>query len=106
MFEDAKYKRYAEKIRIFNGLIPEEVESIIRQGKVLFFREGQAIFHEGQLGSNLFVVLSGKIGIFNRSKMIAQLGVGDTFGEMAVLTHRPRTVREHRHLTERIAHAQ
>ncbi len=91
MSEEAKYRRYAEKIRIFNGLRPEEVESIIHQGKVLFFREGQTIFHEGQLGSNLFVVLSGKIGIFNKSKMIAQLGVGDAFGEMAVLTHRPRT---------------
>lgn len=91
MSDDAKYKRYAEKIRIFNGLLPEEVESIIHQGKVLFFREGQTIFHEGQLGSNLFVVLSGKIGIFSKSKMIAQLGVGDAFGEMAVLTHRPRT---------------
>lgn len=91
MYDEHKYQRYAEKIRIFNGLNPAEVESIIHQGKALVYREGQTVFHEGQLGSNLFIVLSGKIGIFNKTKMIAKLGVGDAFGEMAVLTHKPRT---------------
>ncbi|HPO14361.1 MAG TPA: cyclic nucleotide-binding domain-containing protein [Candidatus Hydrogenedentes bacterium] len=91
MGDESKYRRYAEKIRIFNGLIPEEVEYILHNGKILVFREGQTVFHEGQLGSNLFIVLSGKIGIFKKSKQIATCVVGDAFGEMAVLNHEPRT---------------
>ncbi len=93
MAEDrlAKYQRYAEKIPIFQGLSAEEVDYIIHHGQSLFFREGQTIFHEGQLGTNLFVVLSGKILLYNRNEPIAKLHVGDAFGEMAVLNHKPRT---------------
>ena len=93
MTEDrlAKYRRYAEKIPIFDGLTPEEVEYILHHGQQLYFREGQTIFHQGQLGSNLFVVLSGKIMIYEHNEPIAKLHVGDAFGEMAVLNQRPRS---------------
>lgn len=91
MTDDNKYLRYAEKIRIFKGLIPEEVEYILHHGKILVFREGETIFHEGQLGSNLFIVLSGRIAIYKKNKQIATCNVGDAFGEMAVLNHAPRT---------------
>lgn len=86
-----KYKRYAEKVTIFKGLIPEEVEYILHHGKILHFHEGQTVFHQGQLGTNLFVLLSGKVGIYNKATLIAKMQVGDAFGEMAVLNHRPRS---------------
>ncbi len=86
-----KYKKYAEKVTIFNGLSPEDVEFILHCGKILQFREGQTIFHEGMMGSNLFVVLGGEIGIYNKNELIAKCRVGDAFGEMAVLNHKPRS---------------
>lgn len=89
--QDDKFRRYAEKIAIFKCLQPHEVEDILHKGKILFFPKGQTIFHEGQLGANLFVVLSGKVGLYNKTREIAHLHVGDAFGEMAVLNHRPRT---------------
>lgn len=91
MTDYAKYARYAEKIPLFNGLMPEEVEDIIKRGKVVIFRKGETIFHEGMLGTNLFIVLSGKIGIFKKDQLIAKCHIGDTFGEMAVLNKKPRT---------------
>ena len=48
-----KYKHYAEKIRIFQGLTPDEVYGIVRGGRMVDFGKGQTIFHEGMLGSNL-----------------------------------------------------
>lgn len=86
-----KYRRYAEKIRIFQNLEPEEVSEILHHGKILQFREGQTIFHEGMLGSNLFIVLSGSVAIKHKNHLIAKCRVGDAFGEMAVLNHGPRT---------------
>lgn len=86
-----KYRKYAEKVTIFNGLEPSDVEFILRSGKVLHFREGQTIFHEGMMGSNLFVVLHGEIGILSKNELIAKCRVGDAFGEMAVLNHKPRS---------------
>ena len=71
MSRDLKYKRYAEKIRIFNGLKPDEVYEIIQQGRMIDFGQGQTIFHEGMLGSNLFVVFSGEVEIHRGAKAIA-----------------------------------
>jgi len=90
MSDRDKYRRYAEKIRIFNGLTPEEVSDILHQGQVIQFRQGDTIFHEGSLGSNLFIVLSGQCAIYSKDKEIARCQVGDAFGEMAVLNHKPR----------------
>lgn len=86
-----KYKRYSEKVRIFNGLTPEEVDHILHQGKITNFNAGMTVFHEGTLGSSLFVVLKGEVAILHHNEMIAKCVVGDAFGEMAVLNHSPRS---------------
>jgi CRP/FNR family transcriptional regulator, cyclic AMP receptor protein len=86
-----RYQRYADKIRIFHGLNASEVEYILHHGKVLHYLNGQTIFHEGQMGTNLFIVLSGMIGIYSKNRQIAALEIGDVFGEMAVLNHKPRS---------------
>jgi len=91
MTDIRKYERYAEKIPLFNGLMAEEVEDLIKRGKVIIARKGETIFHEGMLGSNLFIVLSGKVGIYIKNQLITKCHVGDTFGEMAVLNKKPRT---------------
>lgn len=86
-----KYQKYAEKVTIFQGIDPRDVEYILKSGKVLHFREGQTVFHEGMMGTNLFVVLAGEIGIFSKNELIAKCRLGDAFGEMAVLNHKPRS---------------
>lgn len=91
MADEAKYRQYADKVRIFNGLKPDEVGDILRKGHTLNFGKGQTIFHEGMLGSNLFIVLNGEIALYNKNRLIAMCKVGDAFGEMSVLNHRPRT---------------
>jgi len=90
MSDAEKYKKYADHIGIFRGLGPEEVALIMRHGKVLVFRQNHTIFHEGMLGSNLFIVLSGEVGIYRKNELIARCRSGDAFGEMAVLNHKPR----------------
>jgi CRP/FNR family transcriptional regulator len=90
MNEREKYEKYAKKIKIFCGLTPEEVAFIVSHGHLLHFQQGQTIFHEGTLGSNLFIVLNGQIMLSNRDKTIGRCQPGDAFGEMAVLNHRPR----------------
>lgn len=91
MLEEGKYRIYAERVKIFKGLEPEEVKDILQQGKILHYHEGQTIFHEGMLGSNLFVVLNGEIGIYRKNKLIGKCLIGDAFGEMSVLNQRPRS---------------
>jgi len=91
MSDADKYRQYSERIGIFRGLSPEEVAVVMRHGKVLHFHHNQTIFHEGMLGSNLFIVLGGEVGIYNKVELIAKCRAGDAFGEMAVLNSKPRT---------------
>lgn len=89
MDKEEKFRQYAEKVKIFNGLHPDEIAQILQQGRKIEFREGQTIFHEGQMGSHIFIVLSGVVALYNKETLIAKCEAGDAFGEMSVLNHRP-----------------
>lgn len=91
MSDLAKYKRYAKRIPIFKGLTPEEISSILHEGRSSSFQQGKTIFHKGQLGRSLFVVFSGSVEIFDGDHKIATCRLGDAFGEMSVLDHRPHS---------------
>ncbi len=89
MPSDEKLRKYSKKIKLFNGLQPDEIGSILKQGNMLEYHKGQTIFHEGQMGSNLFILFAGEVGIYIHNDMIAKCRAGDAFGEMAVLNHKP-----------------
>jgi CRP-like cAMP-binding protein len=91
MGNSQKYEQYAKKIKIFNGLEPEEVRDILKQGHTIEYHAGDSIFYKGQMGSNLFVVLHGSINIENEGTIISKCRAGDAFGEMSVLNHRPHS---------------
>lgn len=56
---------------------------------------GTILFREGDAGSTMFVIHTGKIAIVKRvrgdDKTLAVLGPGEFFGEMAILNAKPRT---------------
>src|SRR5215470_19689415 len=58
------------------------------------FPKGTVLFQEGELGTEMFVVHSGKVSISKRvrevDKVLATLGPGEFFGEMAIISNRPR----------------
>ena len=84
-----KYKRYAKRVALFNGLEPEEIGEILEAGEMFDYHKGATIFYQDQLGSNIFVVWKGTVGIFIDNGLIAKCEVGDAFGEMSALNHRP-----------------
>jgi CRP-like cAMP-binding protein len=67
-----------------------------------FYPAGTTLFREGDAGSDMFVIHSGKVELTRRMKdretILATLPPGEFFGEMAVVNNRPRsataTVRE------------
>jgi CRP-like cAMP-binding protein len=85
------YRNYASKVHIFHSLQPEEVGHIINKGDVVPYARGQTIFHEGQIGNSIFIVFSGKVGVYQHQKLIARCHVGDAFGVMSALTHEPHS---------------
>ncbi|MCB9599112.1 MAG: Crp/Fnr family transcriptional regulator [Sandaracinus sp.] len=56
---------------------------------------GTVLFRDGDPGHVMYVIQSGRVRIFtevkDREKLLAVLGPGDFFGEMAILNQKPRT---------------
>ncbi|MDZ4812271.1 MAG: patatin-like phospholipase family protein [Pseudomonadota bacterium] len=56
---------------------------------------GAVLFFEGETSDSAYLVLSGSLGAFKRdehgSHLIGQIVMGETVGELGVLTQRPRT---------------
>jgi CRP-like cAMP-binding protein len=54
-------------------------------------QEGVRLTEEGQRGREFFVLVEGTVAVQRRGKKLADLGPGDWFGEIAILTYKPRT---------------
>ena len=59
------------------------------------FKKGEVLFKEGDVGKEMFVVQAGKVNITktvrDTEKVLATLGAGEFFGEMAILNQKPRS---------------
>ncbi|MBW2509969.1 MAG: Crp/Fnr family transcriptional regulator [Deltaproteobacteria bacterium] len=57
--------------------------------------EGTTVFRQGDPGGSVYVIRSGRVRVLKdsagRQRMVTTLGPGDFFGEMAVVTGRPRS---------------
>lgn len=58
------------------------------------FSKGTVLFREGEPGKEMFVLQSGKVAISKRvrelERVLATLGPGEFFGEMAIISNKPR----------------
>ncbi|WP_133272279.1 cyclic nucleotide-binding domain-containing protein [Hymenobacter radiodurans] len=71
---------------------PENVlSSIVPIMREVSFRDGQQIFAKGDLGTSLFIVYGGEVGIFNGTQHLTTFRKGDFFGELALLDAEPRS---------------
>jgi CRP-like cAMP-binding protein len=61
-----------------------------------YFEAGQAVFQEGDRGERLYVITEGEVEVLKRDGRgeitpLRRLGAGDCFGEIALVSDRPRT---------------
>ncbi len=59
--------------------------------KEVYLAKGETLFYKGEVGTSMYVVVSGKVKIHDGEQTIAQLGERALLGEMAVLSSEPRT---------------
>jgi cyclic nucleotide-binding protein len=81
---------------LFEGFSQEELVAVIRGLKLLTFAPGDILVAEGGPGDSLFILASGSVKAFVRNPKgnyikVNELGEGAFFGEIAVLTGKPRT---------------
>jgi AAA family ATP:ADP antiporter len=51
---------------------------------------GETIFHKGDLGDSLYIIITGKLRVDNGDRLLNYLDESDVFGEMALLDAEPR----------------
>jgi cyclic nucleotide-binding protein len=81
---------------LFEGFSQEELVAVIHGLKLLTFAPGDILVAEGGPGDSLFILASGSVKAFVRNPKgnyvkVNELGEGAFFGEIAVLTGKPRT---------------
>ena len=54
------------------------------------FSEGEVIIREGDLGTSMYIVASGKVRLFTNDTELGTLGNRAVFGELAALDPEPR----------------
>lgn len=78
----------------FSKDLDDQRDDLDRQFAVTF-PAGELIFEQGELGRVMFIVREGKVAISRTilgvEKVMAVLGPGEFFGEMAMLNNRPRS---------------
>lgn len=89
------FQRPMPRSPLFEVLADDERNAIIAEMEVETHDEGSVVLNEGDPGTSMFVIASGGVKVYTRSNKgpvyLAQLGEGDFFGEVSVLTGKPRT---------------
>jgi CRP-like cAMP-binding protein len=75
---------------LFAGVDQGEVEQILDEFDEQSFNRGHRITLEGLHGSDFYVIADGKARVTVDGWKVANLGQGDFFGEIAVLSNGPR----------------
>jgi CRP/FNR family cyclic AMP-dependent transcriptional regulator len=84
------------KAGLFQGVSAEDAEALAAQFEYQEFPRGAVVFHEGEPGDSLYIVLAGKIKLGRRTadgreSLIAVMGPSDQFGELSTFDPGPRT---------------
>ena len=75
---------------LFKGLDEAHLARLAEGAVLRSYKKGSVIFHEGDPGDSLYVVVSGSLKIFLTSRegaelLLTRLSVGETFGELALI---------------------
>jgi CRP-like cAMP-binding protein len=94
--EDGNLLAMAERVAILRSvsLFAETPDKTLQELASLLtpveFPACQTIFHKGEPGDCLYIIVSGKIHIHDGDLILNNLGPADVFGEMALLESEPR----------------
>jgi CRP/FNR family transcriptional regulator, cyclic AMP receptor protein len=80
-----------KRVPLFAGCSKAELRELALVADELDLREGRTLVREGQPGREFFVLVEGSVRVSRKGRKLSDLGPGDWFGEIALLTNTPRT---------------
>lgn len=89
-----------QKSRLFDNLLPEELEMLGELTLQHDYKSGEVVFEEGDVGDALFIIVEGEVEVLRRDprgeqKQLAVLKPHEFFGEMSLIDkeYRSATIR-------------
>ena len=79
------------RVPLLSRCSKRELARIASLADLIEFREGDTLMQEGKYGVEFFVIVDGWARVTRRGRKLAELGAGDWFGEIALLSNVPRT---------------
>ncbi len=88
-------ERHLRRMSLLVGLSSKQLEDVSARLRPVKYRSGEVILTEGTPGDVMYLIEWGRVEVLSRtdgsSRILAVLGEGDFFGEMALLTGNPRS---------------
>jgi CRP-like cAMP-binding protein len=69
----------------------KDLEEVGRLADEIDVPAGRVLIREGDIGREFFVIIDGAVDISRGDRIVATMGPGDFFGDIALVTERPRT---------------
>ena len=80
-----------KRVPLFSGCTKAELAELAIRTDELAIREGSTLAREGKPGREFFVLVDGSVKVTKSGRKLAELGAGDWFGEIALITGGVRT---------------
>ena len=96
-FAEAQPMHFLQRIKLFSGLSVDECQQVVKRMKRRDFPPNQIIVREGAPGNSMFFLTAGLVEIRKKDPstgidfLLTEMGPGQNFGEMSLLTGKPRT---------------
>lgn len=80
-----------QQVPMFRTLPLPAVEQLARGLELVIVAEGHVVFRQGDVGDRYYVIESGEVDVVGDGRVVARLGKGEGFGEIALLRRTRRT---------------
>lgn len=79
-----------KSVPIFSSVPESQLVDLATIAESVEYLAGELIMNKGDLGTSMYIVVDGKVKIFEGDKVLAEVGTRSVFGELAALDPEPR----------------